>query len=600
MRQPAWASMAAAAFAFLVVGGSLTWWIRHRPAYLIYQAHRQMGRGNQPAVIVEYERLLKRRDLPKEEEIRLRRALAEFYLKAIEANDPMTISYNDDYEYIDPVSLSPKKVSYKVNQAADHPFLTSAKKECDRLLEINPKDPVAHLFTGWILWQKRLENFAIESLNASREYDPNDPRPLVFLSKIHERRGQHGLARDFALQAVSIQPEDNEARMALIEAYQHLGNFTGARREYENLSAAYREIPEVQARFALYLAEQNFWPESEREMERALQNGFQDGRVRLLYGQILLKKHAYDQAIAEFGRAMTLLPKNLWPLIWQSYAYSLNGQCDGIERMAQLFANRKRGFIEGLPWAHLVISWNYLCRGNASGALSELEEALKWAPEFQEALQLKTRILLDQGQYEDLGRVLRPLLDQNINQSFAYTMLAQSLLDQGNLALAEDMAETAIRHNARNPRPFLCLAVVRAERGDKEGALRAANGAISLNPNDCVLEAHRAYLLGLIGQFAASEDFFKASLGECPNEAEAWLLRGEIHQKQVNYPEAIQAFQNALQFKPYLLKAHLGLIASFAATKMTQAAEGALADAVKINSKHKEVAMWRRRFRKPL
>jgi len=156
------ASRFALLFVLIVAGGSLVWWVRHRPSYLIYQANSAFGKSNQAAVIAEYQRLLRQKNLPPAEEIKMRKALAIFYLDAIDSNSLSAVSYVDDVEYIDPRDLSLRKLRYKVEEGGDHPFIALAKNEVDRIFELSPHDAQAYYLLGWILWKKKLEIHAIE------------------------------------------------------------------------------------------------------------------------------------------------------------------------------------------------------------------------------------------------------------------------------------------------------------------------------------------------------------------------------------------------------------------------------------------------------
>ena len=137
----------------ILVGGTFVWWYQNRPSYLLYQAHRELEGGNQASVIAEYKRLLTQKDLPKEEEIRLRRALGEFYVRALQESNGVSQIVSRSYE-------------------VENPFIATAKNEFERIIELDPTHATAHYYLGRILWFRHLESFAIDESSAN-----NAPKP---------------------------------------------------------------------------------------------------------------------------------------------------------------------------------------------------------------------------------------------------------------------------------------------------------------------------------------------------------------------------------------------------------------------------------------
>src|SRR5690349_11244460 len=89
------ASQIALAAVLIVVGGSIVWWTKHRPSYLLYQAHSRLGMENQAAVITEYKRLLSQPSISKDDEIKYRKALGEFYVRAVQENTGVSYYFED-------------------------------------------------------------------------------------------------------------------------------------------------------------------------------------------------------------------------------------------------------------------------------------------------------------------------------------------------------------------------------------------------------------------------------------------------------------------------------------------------------------------------
>jgi len=570
------ASQIALLAVIVVVGASFAWWFRERPSFLLYQAHSGVGGENQSAAIAQYKQLLGSNKLDRQDELKYRLALGELYLRTVQENTGVSLLYRED------------------DTTPANPFLLSAKKEFNRILEVEPDHALAHYYLGRILWMQNLESFALKELEISRQKDPANPETLRYLSLIHQERGAPATGREFALQALAAQPSHDEARLALIEAYALLGDHANSLKEYERLSPGFRSTPHVRAQHAYYLAQQNHWGDAAAEIEGAVNADPQNGRVKILYGRILLARGLVEEAAGAFAQAQALMPKSVWPLVWRAQAQGMRGQCDESARAAQLLT-------EGLPrwpWGRMASAWSALCRGDDRKAVSELNEALRLSNDFPEAAQLKAQILLDRGQYDELGRVIRPMLDEKVLQSEGHVLLAKTFLAQGNGELALEMAESAIRLNQQNHHAFAALGEARALNRDAAGAQRAFDNAVRLNDFDMTIAAQAARFRVKSAPGGATIDGFRALSERDPRNAELWYLWGDAQLDRDEVSDAVQSFQTAVALRPYLLKAHLGLVTAFEKMGAGERADSALAAASAINPASKDVMARRARKRR--
>jgi cytochrome c-type biogenesis protein CcmH/NrfG len=278
--------------------------------------------------------------------------------------------------------------------------------------------------------------------------------------------------------------------------------------------------------------------------------------------------------------------------VFEAYALSRTGRCDQIAKVAQYMTDSPDGGVSRFPLAHLIHSWWWLCLGDDSYAASELTEALRLEPTFVDAARLKAEILLDRGQFDQLGDVLRPMLNQKMNQSEAYAFLSESFFMQRHADLGIEAAENAVRFNPRNAWALLWLGMCRAQKGDVMAGERAIDEAVSLNPHDTTLAGLAIFFRGMQGDFSGTNTSLKELLGKDPQNAFLWMLLGDSKRLQKFYPEAVQAYQTAVSLKPYLLRAQVGLAVSFKGQGMDQAAQNVLSEIAKINPKNKDILSW--------
>jgi len=570
------ASKAALLFVLIFFGGSFIWWFRNRPSFLIYQAHSQLGKENQAAVIARYEKLIAQGHFEKKEEIKLRLTLGEFYLNA-----------SGEFGT---VILRGERRPYNI----EHPFITKAKVEFDRILELDPNYARAHFYVGRVLLFKRLEKYAIDELKLALNYDPKLIEALYWLSLIHLDREKPEQARDFALQALAIKPDYDAARWALVQSYTALGEPEKALRVYNNLSPSFKQSPRVRSFFALTLAEENQWDRAQYEIQAALKLDPDNHWVRVNHAQILIKQGNVESAMGELIHAEKIYKNSPWPKYWLAKVNSIRGDCYRSEQTSQLLVE----VLPRWPSSHLAQAWTFLCFGKEKEARLELQESLRLAPKFAEARRLLAEIFLDKGDYEQLGTVLRPWLDEKRYQSEAYCQLARSLYQQKKWELATEMSEIAIGYNTNNPWPYLWIGLIRLSSNHTDSAERAFNNALRRHEYSKDILGYYAYYKSQTNRFVEARSEINQLISKDPRNPKLWSLKGYMQVNNEHYEDALQSFQQALVFKPYLLEAHLGMVESYWNKGDQESAMRSFRKAFDVNSKNKEVLAWRKKIQK--
>ena len=83
-----------------------------------------------------------------------------------------------------------------------------------------------------------------------------------------------------------------------------------------------------------------------------------------------------------------------------------------------------------------------------------------------------------------------------------------------------------------------------------------------------------------------------------PRNAEVWYLWGDVQLKSAQFSDAVQSFQTAVALRPYLLRAHLGLVEANWKQGAMNRATSALGAAETISPRNKDVMAWRMRLRR--
>jgi len=95
----------------------------------------------------------------------------------------------------------------------------------------------------------------------------------------------------------------------------------------------------------------------------------------------------------------------------------------------------------------------------------------------------KSRLLYEQGFYEEAARILSTLLERDPSDGKAASLLARVYANQGNLAEASRAAEQAVAVDKLNPSYHVLQATILQEQGAVLEATRALQRAVYLEPN---------------------------------------------------------------------------------------------------------------------
>ncbi len=119
----------------------------------------------------------------------------------------------------------------------------------------------------------------------------------------------------------------------------------------------------------------------------------------------------------------------------------------------------------------------------------------------------------------------------------------------------------------KDPTYYYLLSEVETRRNDAPKAIEALNQAIQQDGQQPRLYYKRAFLRAAMGDLKASEEDIHQSLALDPNNDEALVLLGKIHQSQDQRPQAIDAYQRALKTNPASEEANVLLLETLVAQK---------------------------------
>lgn len=119
--------------------------------------------------------------------------------------------------------------------------------------------------------------------------------------------------------------------------------------------------------------------------------------------------------------------------------------------------------------------------------------------------------------------------------------------------------ERAALHSPAMIDAWMAIATLRTELGRPAGALDACNKGLALAPDDPEVLCNTALLLQRAGDYPAALFMLDKSLKTAPENATAWLAKGQMLAARQQLDDADEAYRRCLRVSPAELRARYGL-----------------------------------------
>lgn len=208
-----------------------------------------------------------------------------------------------------------------------------------------------------------------------------------------------------------------------------------------------------------------------------------------------------------------------------------------------------------------------LAKKDTEAARISLKSALQQAPDNGEARFLLGELLHNGGDMAGAEVELRRALELQHPQDQVIPLLASALVGLGKGALlVQQFGTTTLTDPSAQARLDTTLALAEAGTGNLDGAGSRLDRVLRTAPDDGPALLLRARLTAAGGDNAAALAQVQALLAKQPDNADAWLMQGDLLARPTaNQPRppaapAIAAYQEALKRKPDSVAAHTALI----------------------------------------
>ncbi len=477
-------------------------------------------------------------------------------------------------------------------------------------LQLDPKNPAAHLALGKAFLAQKNYPQAYRTLLAALELDPNLDEARLEVATLLA-----GSQPENALEQISKigKPEPFETRIAVVtaSAYMGLKKYDQAIEELRKVKDA-DENAEVQRLLAISFKAVGDFKAMEEAAQKAshiepkasfsylflasfaAEHGDKKRAVKELDAMVnandgensfvLLRAKAFEELkmLEEAEDAYEKLPDDSQMLKVKAGFYHRHGKIEKAQNVLELILAKEPADVE----ATLGLVSIFQSKGDSTDSLGRIEAALKLdaKPDGREKLLLtKASILADKNEKSAAVEICDEVLKQNQGNSEAHLLLGRLLLDGGKYedaeihlqqaasaraedasaaillarsqffnkkdSLAKDTLNNAVRVIPANDDLRLEYVRVLLAKGDMEQAITVLDQGLELQPENPVFLRTRGRVLLTQSQFSKAEQDFSKMVKLAPDSAAGYMELGQLMLAQSKPDQAVDWLKRALSAK---------------------------------------------------
>lgn len=265
------------------------------------------------------------------------------------------------------------------------------------------------------------------------------------------------------------------------------------------------------------------------------------GRNSLYYEDYILSIQYFNQVI----KAKPFLAD---PYYYRSIAKIYLEDYNGAEEDATQ-AIERNPFIVGAYQLRAVARQNIR---DFQGAYDDYEKSLSLNPHDNSYQFNRAACLFELKRYHEADSMFRALLVTEPKNERIYLGLAQLYLEQKDSVQALEWIDKSIEMSTKNGNAYLIKAdiLMRGEKKDYEGALKALDSAIELDPRNTGLLINRAFIRYKLDDYVGAKEDFDYVIKIDPDSYEAHYNRAMLMAEVGEKNKAIEDFGFILKVKP--------------------------------------------------
>jgi tetratricopeptide (TPR) repeat protein len=427
-------------------------------------------------------------------------------------------------------------------------LITEAERLAKETLDLDANNIEGHILMGSILFARKDTEKAFAELNRAIELNPNRVESYLSMARFHIVTKENNKAEELYRKAIGINP---------------------------NSSLAHSE-------FGKFLVQQNRTAEAEAELLKSVEVGPTDRNSRFVLASFYLVNRQLDKAEKEFKELATLDQDKPESQMVLADFYSSINRVDESIRIYQDILSRAPEFMMGRYRLAEILLSN---KGDITGAMAQVDEALKKDKNDRQALLLRARVQMQKQQPEALKAAvedLKEVLRQEPNSRAGLYFMSQAnyslgFIDQARASAGElernypdylpaKLMQLQINMSGGDPKTVVSLASDLLNRLSKTAPDRENSPQLLAELTQKSYLARGSAQLQL-RNFAGARQDFEAAQQIAPGDPTPYNNLAFVAMAEGKRDEALASFENALRVDATNFVALNGIIMQYAASK---------------------------------
>ncbi len=399
-------------------------------------------------------------------------------------------------------------------------------------------------------------------------------------------------AEDFSAY-LAVYPNDPNALFGRANAYKGFSEWHKALTDLDRLVSRKIETAEIyQRRAEVHLGLNDVGGVLEDASKAIAFEGGANAEIYELRGRALLAGNKFDEAIADFTKAIEIKKDFYTAFYWRGLSYYiperfepaiadfemtvklrsdialahfyLGGARTNLKKWDQAETALSRALeltmtAEQKSWA---LFWRAEARsglGRDEEALEDLDSAIAIKPDWIKALSQRGYTLLGLKEYDRAIADYSRAIAIDPKYAAAYYNRGIAYLNKGDNDRAIEDYTQALEINPKHAAAYYNRGLAHRDKGDNDRAIEDYTRALEINPKYATAYNSRAWAYYKLGQFEQGLADANTSISLNPKSAYAYDTRAQIEEALGMSDEAIKDFRQALSLKPDLEMSREGL-----------------------------------------
>ena len=428
-------------------------------------------------------------------------------------------------------------------------------REAADAVKLFPDKEDAYVNLAGIQQKAALFQDAEANLIKARKLAPNSLVPAMALGNLYAAEKHWECAVDTFRAAIEIAPKNPSARAALAGVY--IAQEQGDKAE-EVLREAKAQLTAEPAGYRMlgdYYLNQGETAKALVEFASLSGEHPTDLSVRKSYAQLLILSHQLDEASKLTDEMLKSSPQDDGALVLRGQILLQTGKVNDALQTLQLSVKDNPANAFG----HYQLGMAYLAKGIAGQAEGEWRAATQIRPDLTDAWVALGNAATDRHDWPALEQIGSQIVKISRVSPAGYLFDATARMNQNDAAGAEADLRQLIQVAPQNPIGYTRLGQLRAFTKRWNEAEALYREALSLSPN--FLDA----IQGIVeldfqrGESAHAIQFVNEKVSSGPNNAELYLLQGQVFVRAKQLADAKHAFSRCIELDDQNLSGYVML-----------------------------------------